>query len=441
MKTYDYIIIGSGPAAKQFVKQMQVVPDKSLLVVEADHFGGTCPNYGCAPKAFLEGATRVALQGQRLTDRGIEAASHINWSDLIKAKLAFFKDWPAESEQQFAQRADTLHGRAEFLNNHVIQVNGRQLSGRKIIIAIGQAPKPLTFPGAKSCHISNDVFSMPSLPHRVAIIGAGYVAIELATLLNAAGAEVTIVQHNHRVLKKFDQELVKQLVASLQQRGISFAFNKDTVGLKQSADGFKLQFADGSSLDSDYVVNCAGRQPDLASLHLERTSIKADRHGVLVDDRLQTSAANVYAIGDAISKKQPALTPVGQFEARYLFRTLEQGWQQPIIYPLIATGVFSFPQLAQVGIVPADASPSYQVERHNFRDGLRGGQNDLDNCLKLVFDKENHLVGAAEISDHAIDDLNYYLPLIALKLKKADLQDKAIGIFPTMGANSINLLH
>ncbi|MCI1290582.1 MAG: hypothetical protein LKG31_03250 [Lactobacillus sp.] len=159
-----------------------------------------------------------------------------------------------------------------------------------------------------------------------------------------------------------------------------------------------------------------------------------------MNDHLQASVADVYAIGDAISKKQPALTPVVQFEARYLFNSLEQGWQQPIVYPLVATGVFSFPQVAQAGIIPED-STAYQIERHNFQDGLRGGQNDLDNCLKLVFDKENHLVGAAEISDHAIDDLNYYLPLMALKLHKADLQDKAIGIFPTMGANSINLLH
>ncbi|MCI1290583.1 MAG: FAD-dependent oxidoreductase [Lactobacillus sp.] len=263
MKTYDYIIIGSGPAAKQFVKQMQSAPEKSLLVIEADRFGGTCPNYGCAPKAFLEGATRVALQGQRLIGRGIEAVSRIDWPALIKAKLSFFKDWPAQAEQQFAERATTMHAQAEFLDDHTVQAAGREFYGKKIIIAIGQAQRPLTFPGAKFCHTSNDVFSMPKLPKRIAIIGAGYVAIELATLLNAAGAEVTIVQHNQRVLKKFDQELVKQLVASLQKRGVNFAFDKNTTSLIQTTDGLQLQFADGTSLDSDYVINCAGRQPDL----------------------------------------------------------------------------------------------------------------------------------------------------------------------------------
>lgn len=441
MKSYDYIFIGSGPAVRQYVKLLANVPAKTALVIEQDKFGGTCPNYGCAPKAFFEGAMRTALQSAQLAGRGIKTPSKIDWSKLMRAKLSFFADWPKNLEKTVQKNAATLHGQAQFIDNHTIQVNQQKYFGKKIVLGIGQAPRPLTFPGSNLCKTSNDVFAMKDLPHQIAIIGAGYVAIELATLLNAAGSQVTIVQHNKRVLKHFDQGQVQKLAAVLQQRGVKFAFNKNTTRLEQTGTGYLLSFSDQTQLKTDMVINCAGRQPVLGPLHLEKTDIKADAHGIIVDPHLQTAAPDVYALGDAISKRQPKLTPVGQFEARYLFSHLEKHNPQPIKYPVIATGVFSFPQIAEAGVLPTHLPQGFHAETHSFQDGLHGGQNDLHNSLKLIFDQDDYLVGISEISDNAIDDVNYYVPLMGLHLKQADLQQKFVSIFPSSGASSVNLLH
>lgn len=224
MKKYDYIMIGSGPAVRTFTNLLAKTK-KTALIIEGKKFGGICPNYGCAPKAFFEGTTRAVLQSARLKGRGIKNGATIDWSDLMRAKLAFFKDWPQQTRANLDKHFDTIAGYAKFISDKTISVNGKQFSGDKIIIDAGNKPNRLPITGEEFAHNSYDAFELPALPARITLIGAGYVSIELATMFAAAGAQVDIVEFSDRALRQFDQEQVTKLVEQMQQRGVRFHFN------------------------------------------------------------------------------------------------------------------------------------------------------------------------------------------------------------------------
>lgn len=439
MKKYDYIMIGSGPSARTFTNLLAKT-NKTALIVEGDKFGGICPNYGCTPKAFLEGATRAVLFSEQLKKRGLKNSAKIDWPELMRTKKEYFAKWPSQTRANLDQHFDTKEGYARFVNNKTIQVGDDQFTADKIIIEAGNRPNRLSIPGEELTHNSYEAFALESLPAHIALIGAGYVSMELATLFAAAGARVDVIEFSSRALRQFDKEQVAKLVELMSKRGIHFHFNAGAKSVSQVDNHYLVETTDGQKIKSDYVIDASGRRPNVEHLNLAATDIKNDRNGILVDDHLQTAAPGVYAIGDVVSRKQPKLTPVGQFEAKYLFALLEKQVDKPIHYPVVGTGVFTFPQIAQAGLTPEKAPANYQVSVINFQDSFHGGKNDLNNQLKLVFDDHEQLVGASEISDNAIDDLNYYIPVIGMKLKEKDLRQNFISIFPTMGGKVVNVI-
>lgn len=192
MKKYDYIILGTGPAAYQFIKLL-ATQHKSILVIESGLFGGTCPNVGCEPKIYLDGAVQAALLSKQLEGHGIEQAAAMNWSQLMKEKKERFTSWPDETKEIIGKTCDVISGSAHFINRQTIAVNQKYFQGNKIIIATGRRPHELSIPGAKFLHDSSDVLSLNKVPEHATFIGAGYVAMELATFLAAAGSQVTIL--------------------------------------------------------------------------------------------------------------------------------------------------------------------------------------------------------------------------------------------------------
>lgn len=432
-------MIGSGPSVHTLTNLLAQTK-KTALIVEGDKFGGICPNYGCAPKAFFEGATRAVLFSEQLKNRGIKASAQINWSELMETKLNFFKNWPRQSRANFEKHFDTKKGFAKFINNKTIQVGNEKFTADKIIIDAGNKPNKLPIPGKELTHNSYEAFALKKLPEHVALIGAGYVSMELATMFAAAGAKVDVIEFADRALRQFDSEQVAKLVKAMTKRGINFHFNAGAKSVTKTGDHYVVETTDGQKINSDYVIDSSGRRSNLDHLNLAATDIKSDKNGILVDDHLRTAAKDVYALGDVVSRKEAKLTPVGQFEAKYLFDLFETQIDQPIHYPVIGTGAFTFPQIAQAGIVPDKASADYRIKTISFQDSFHGGINDLENELKLVFNQDNQLVGVSEISDNAIDDINYYIPVIGLKLKEKDLRQHFISIFPTMGGKVINAI-
>ena len=440
MKKYDEILIGSGPAAYE-MSNLLAQTDHKILVIEGFEYGGTCPNYGCEPKIFLEGAARTVLQSQQLLGHGVSQPAKLDWSALMQTKLDRFDPWPAETREIIKKTHDVEDGHAHFVDDHTVSVNGHQYQAEHIIIATGQTPNILDIPGKEHLHTSYDLLSLKNLPKRITVIGAGFVGLELVTLVAAAGAEVTVIMHSDRALREFTKAEDQALVTAMQQRGIKFLFNADTQKVEQAADGLNV-VTDQGTVSTDYVLDATGRHPNIEQLGLENTSIAHDRHGITVDGHLMTTVAGVYAIGDVVSRRQPKLTPVAEFEGQYLFNYLMGKNDQEIVYPTIGQAAFTFPEVARVG-VSADAvadDSQYQVKTIPLKYGsLYAGQNDQVSTLTLVF-KDQRLVGASEIGDYAADDINNFLPVIGLEIDGAEYKQKLIAIYPTLGDKVAGLL-
>ena len=440
MKKYDDILIGSGPAAYKMANLLAKT-DRKVLVIEGFEYGGTCPNYGCEPKIFLEGAARTVLQSQQLLGRGISQPAKLDWEALMQTKLKRFDPWPGETRDIIKKSHDVEDGYASFVDNHTITVNGHQYQADYIIIATGQTPNILDIPGKEYLHTSYDLLSLKELPQRITIIGAGFVGLELATLVAAAGAEVTIVVHSDRVLREFTKAEDEALVNAMKQRGIKFSFNTDTQKVSQGKDGL-LVTTDHGEIQTDYVLDATGRHPNIEKLALENTDIEYDRHGINVDGHLMTTVDGVYAVGDVVNRKQPKLTPVAEFEGQYLFDYLTGQTDQNIVYPTIGQAAFTFPEVARAGVNPDDVAgdSQYQVKTVSLKYGsLYAGQNDQISTLTLVF-KDQQLVGASEIGDYAADDINNFLPIIGLKINVDEYRQKVMAIYPTLGDKVAGLL-
>ena len=440
MKKYDDILIGSGPAAYKMANLLAKT-NRKVLVVEGFEYGGTCPNYGCEPKIFLEGAARTVLQSQQLLGRGISQPAKLDWEALMQTKLKRFDPWPGETRDIIKKNHDIEDGYASFVDNHTITVNGHQYRADHIIIATGQTPNILDISGKEYLHTSYDLLSLKELPQRITIIGAGFVGLELATLVAAAGAEVTIVVHSDRVLREFTKAEDEALVNAMKQRGIKFSFNTDTQKVSQGKDGL-LVTTDHGEIQTDYVLDATGRHPNIEKLALENTDIEYDRHGINVDGHLMTTVDGVYAVGDVVNRKQPKLTPVAEFEGQYLFDYLTGKTDQDIVYPTIGQAAFTFPEVARAGVNPDDVAgdSQYQVKTVSLKYGsLYAGQNDQISTLTLVF-KDQQLVGASEIGDYAADDINNFLPIIGLKINGDEYRQKVMAIYPTLGDKVAGLL-
>lgn len=440
MKKYDDILIGSGPAAYKMANLLAKT-DRKVLVVEGFEYGGTCPNYGCEPKIFLEGAARTVLQSQQLLGRGISQPAKLDWEALMQTKLKRFDPWPGETRDIIKKSHDIEDGYASFVDNHTISVNGHQYQADHIIIATGQTPNILNISGKEYLHTSYDLLSLKELPQRITIIGAGFVGLELATLVAAAGAEVTIVVHSDRVLREFTKAEDEALVNAMKQRGIKFSFNTDTQKVSQGKDGLLVTTNHGE-VQADYVLDATGRHPNIEKLALENTDIEYDRHGINVDGHLMTTVDSVYAVGDVVNRKQPKLTPVAEFEGQYLFDYLTGKTDQDIIYPTIGQAAFTFPEVARAGVNPDDVAgdSQYQVKTVSLKYGsLYAGQNDQISTITLVF-KDQQLVGASEIGDYAADDINNFLPIIGLKINGDEYRQKVMAIYPTLGDKVAGLL-
>ena len=435
MKKYDYIILGTGPAAYYLIKLL-ATQHKSILVVESGLFGGTCPNVGCEPKIYLDGAVQAILSSRQFEKEGIiSQIGKINWSQLMKEKKERFASWPNETRKNISKVCDVISGSAHFIDRQTIEANRHYFQGNKIIIATGRRPHELSIPGDKFVHDSSDVLSLNKLPEHVTFIGGGYVAMELATFLAAGGSQVTILVRGDRVLRHFYQKYSRELVVKMKERGIQFKFETEPTRITQLSDKYVVELNQDGLMITDYVVNASGRTPNIEKLDLSAAQIDYSTRGIDVDCHLQTNVNNIYAIGDVTSQDIPNLTPVAEFQAQYLFNSLEKGLTQPINYPAIGTGVFAFPQLAQAGINPdsvLEDGDNFEIREYELsQSSLYAGQKEKG-LLTVVYDKANYIVGVSEISMSAVNDINYFVPIIGLRINKNEWHRNVLPIYPAL---------
>ncbi|WP_125771165.1 dihydrolipoyl dehydrogenase family protein [Companilactobacillus furfuricola] len=431
---FDVLYIGAGHATFDGAAPLAETGVK-VGVVESGLVGGTCPNRGCNAKIALDEPVKMARENERMSNI-LDGEIKVNWTKNVEHKQEIIDPLPENLTARLENAgAKVFHGKAKFVDEHTISIDDKkQVTADKIVIATGLKPHRLDIEGTDLAHDSEAFMNLQTLPNNIVIIGSGYIGMEFATIANASGANVTVMLHSDKVLRKFYQPYVQQVVDDLKKRGVKFIENSNVTSFAKKADQYLITYGDNQILTTDWILDATGRIPNLESLNLEQVGVKYDKTGVLVNDHLQTNVENIYAAGDVISSDQPKVTPAAYFESKYLMQLFSGQTTDPIDFPVIPSVVFTSPRIAKAGISIEEAEEK----------GYDISENDLANywyyqvdkepiaSSKQIHDKEGHLVGVTEISEQAEDAVNALLPAIEFKMDRKQVS-RLIGIFPSIG--------
>lgn len=415
MKEFDAIVIGAGPGG--LAAAYPLAQSGSVLVVESDLWGGTCPNRGCDPKKMLYSSVETARSVAAMSGHGIKGEVHIDWADAMEFKRSYTSRIPEGTKSGLAHAGiTTVHGAAKFVDSTTICISGEHYRAKNIVIATGQVPRPLNIPGADLASTSTDFLDLDSMPRRMVFIGGGYISCELANIAAAAGSKVTLIHHNDSPLRAFPSRLVSQLMEQMRGAGIEILLSTQVTAISQSKSDATLSVATSEgSIETDVVVNATGRQPDIENLNLAAAGVRTDRHGIVVNDFLQTSAEHIFAVGDVVSRSLPKLTPVAGFEGRYVAECITRGSDaasQPIQYPAIPTIVFGTEKLAQIGVSVEQAQrepENYSVEEMDLTQWYTYNRvQDSTATMMVVKTTTGSVVGAATLSSVADEVINQF---------------------------------
>ncbi|MEG0757218.1 MAG: NAD(P)/FAD-dependent oxidoreductase, partial [Raoultibacter sp.] len=282
MERFDAIVIGSGVGGGATAYALNS-GGKKVALVENDLRGGTCPNRGCDPKKVLIASVEALDAVSHLNGLGVETHSSVNWPELMAFKRTFTDPFPQSFEQRAQESGITvIKGTARFKDARCIEVNGHLYEADVFVVATGQHPRILDIDGKEHLKTSNDFLDLNEMPSSITFIGAGYIAFELAAIAHAAGSNVTIVHHNDRPLKGFDESFVQDLVAEYTRKGIRFVFGEDIKSISKTDEGYLIK---GTSYTSKtaYVVCATGRTPSIADLNLEAAGVSFSPRGIEVD--------------------------------------------------------------------------------------------------------------------------------------------------------------
>lgn len=440
---FDLIVLGTGSAGSAAADVCRRAGWK-VAIVDHRPFGGTCALRGCDPKKVLVGAADLLDWLRRMHGKGLSAdTSHIVWPELMKFKRTFTDPVPESREKQFEQSGITkFHARARFVDDSVIEVDGKIMKARFILIATGAIPVPLNIAGEDYVITSEQFLELEELPRSIIFIGGGYISFEFAHIAARAGAKVTILHKDDHPLARFDPELVSLLVAGSQELGIDVQFNARVNSIESRSGSFFVAAGKNSSdkiFRGDLVVHGAGRVPDVELLELQKAHVRSENHRIAVNEFLQSvSNPAIYAAGDA-AESGPPLTPVAGRDGKVAAENMLRGNHLKVDYRSVPSVVFTVPPLASVGLQEyqaKDSGLSFDVNYHETSDWYSSRRiNEKYSGFKVLIEKQTgRILGAHLLGSHADETINLFAMAIRFDLTSSKLKD-AFYAYPTVGSN------
>ncbi|HPV28350.1 MAG TPA: NAD(P)/FAD-dependent oxidoreductase [Deltaproteobacteria bacterium] len=358
--TYDVIVLGGGPAGRP-AAIISRRSGASVLIVEAEMFGGTCPLKGCIPKKVLLASAEIMENIRRSPGHRITVQNaHLDWDGLIDLKKAIIAPVPKEHEERLEKLGiHILSARARFTGRHSIEAGGREYHGKKFVIATGSRPRTLPIPGFENTLTSDELLELGRLPSSVVFIGSGPIGMEFTHVFLRAGIQVMVLDAAKRILPAFDEELVKELVEHTQSLGAKVIPGADVDSITRSSSGFDVAYRAGDEsrvAEADIVINSAGRTANYEGLDLASAGIETDAKGIVLDKYLRSvSNQDVFVAGDAVPSS-PQLSPVATYEGRIAAHNVISSDLIAPDYRFIPYAVYTIPPLAGVGLTEEQAS-------------------------------------------------------------------------------------
>lgn len=449
MTNYDYIVIGGGSGGIASARRAASYGAKTLLI-ESGRLGGTCVNVGCVPKKVMWNAAHLNAGLSLARDYGFKfGETTFDWPSLKQKRDAYIKRLNKVYARNLGgSGVDVVVGYGSFVRPNTIEVNAEQFSAEHILIATGGQPWVPDVPGAALGISSDGFFELEDLPKRTLVIGAGYIATELAGVLNALGSEVTMLLRKHQLLRTFDESLSSTVMQSMTNAGVDIQTCIQLAGLEQNADGSicALQADGGHCGHFDSVIWAIGRRPNTQSLGLDHAGIETDSAGFIpVDDYQNTVVKGVKAVGDVTGAAQ--LTPVAIAAGRRLADRLFDGQSEAKLdFTLIPTVVFSHPPIGTIGLTEQQAVDQYgmadlKIYRSEFTNMLYAvSAHKSPTVMKLICQGENEkVVGCHVIGEGADEMLQGFAVAIKMGATKADF-DATVAIHPTAAEEFVTMM-
>lgn len=446
---FDYICLGAGSGGIASANRA-AMHGASVLLIEARHLGGTCVNVGCVPKKVMWYGAQVSETIHLFArDYGFDTVlKKFDWNHLVNNREAYIKRIHGAYQNSLADNGVTLlNGFGRFVNNNTIEVNGKQYSADHILIATGGIPVIPDIPGASYGIDSNGFFALRSQPKKVAVVGAGYIAVELAGVLNALGSETRLFVRKHAPLRHFDPILYETLMKTMAENGPLLHPHSTPAAVTKNGDNsLVLHLDNGEQYTVDTLIWAIGRAPATERIGLENTDVALDEKGYVKVDALQnTSAKGVYCVGDCMANGK-ALTPVAIKAGRLLSERLFNGRPDAKMnFSLIPTVVFSHPPIGTMGMTESEAVAHYgknniKVYTSSFTAMYTAITRHPQPCkMKLVCTgTEEKIVGIHGIG-HGMDEiLQGFAVAIRMGATKADF-DAVTAIHPTSAEEFVTM--
>ncbi len=444
---FDYIVIGGGSGGIASANRAAMHGAKVALV-ESKALGGTCVNRGCVPKKVMWYAATMHDTLLQASDYGF---SHItpafNWQTLVERREQYIQRLNGLYEQGLAKnKVHFISGHACFIDNKTIQVNDSSYTADHILIAVGGKPRVIDIEGKALGIDSDDFFKLTQQPQHVVIAGGGYIAVELAGVLNALGSQVTLLTRGDVILRHVDIDITTQLVKHMRDIGIKILFQHCPERIEKTDKVITVNCCNGETLTGfDHFIWAVGREPNLGDLNLAAAGVAVTEQGYIDVDKFQnTRVKNIYAVGDITGKVE--LTPVAIAAGRQLSERLFNGKTDNCLdYNNIPTVVFSHPPVAVVGLTEQQACE--QFGEHNVKTyssefnpmAYALSEHKVKTIIKLICQGDNEKIVGIQMMGRDVDEvLQGFAVAVKMGATKADF-DSTVAIHPTTAEELVTL--
>jgi glutathione reductase (NADPH) len=440
---YDLFTIGAGSGG---VRASRVAASfgAKVAVAEERYLGGTCVNVGCIPKKLLVYASHYSEDFHDAAGYGWTVGEQrFDWATLIANKNTEIARLNGVYRKLLGDSGvEILDGHAEVLDPNTVIINGKKITARYILVAVGSWPLVPKFPGSEHLITSNEAFYLPALPERVIIVGGGYIGVEFAGIFHGLGARTTQLYWEELFMRGFDDDIRTTLAQEMRKRGIDLRFKADIEKIEKVGGALKATLTDGSSVETDLILYATGRLSKTPNLGLENAGVKLKANGaVVVDEYSQSNVESIYAIGDCTDRMM--LTPVAIAEGMAVANTLFNDKPTKPAYLNVPTAVFSTPTCATVGLTEQQArgrnfrTDIYRSTFKPLKHTLTG--RDERTMMKLVVEQAtDRVLGCHMVGADAGEIIQGMAVALNCKATKAQF-DATVGIHPTAAEEFVTM--
>ena len=440
VKEYDYIVIGGGSGGIASANRAAMHGAKVILF-EGKEVGGTCVNVGCVPKKVMWYGAQVAETLHRYAgEYGFDVTiNKFDFATLKANRQAYIDRIHGSYERGFDNNGvERVYEYARFVDPHTVEVAGERYTAPHILIATGGHALYPNIPGSEYGITSDGFFELDEVPKRTAVIGAGYIAVEVAGVLNALGSDTHLFVRKDRPLRTFDKDIVDVLVDEMAKSGPTLHTHANvTEVVKNADDSLTISFDNGETITVDCLIWAIGRAANTSGFGLEKTGVKLTEKGTIYSDEFEnTSVPGIYALGDVTGKLD--LTPVAVKAGRQLSeRLFNNKADAKLDYTDVATVVFSHPVIGSVGLTEEKAIAKYGAEnikvyKSSFTPMYTAlGENRQPSTMKLVtLGDDEKIIGLHGIGYGVDEMIQGFSVAIKMGATKADF-DNTVAIHPT----------